>query len=206
MSSEPVKRFKYAGPVLGLIGLVLGVFVLLKFMAPEPVARFEPIGTQDVTPQERIAEQNITPSIVASDASSGTTPLVPEKAGAFVSSEEPHWTSTLNPSDYSQDMAENIGLEIGEAVFTAIDKIRLYYSARNEEGIVVTTNTRRHETDDGTLILYTVSGFADDSVSAEQLLIAFEGKASDSSLIAYGLRQKCYRSDKPDQWTMDLCP
>lgn len=62
-------------------------------------------------------------------------------------------------------------------------------------------------------VVFTMTGLADDSVSAEQHVVEFDLRPDiqvDGRVFAmprgYGVRHKCARGADPDAWTTGLCP
>ena len=107
-------------------------------------------------------------------------------------------------TSYSEDLAKSIGLEAGEDRWTAIDKMRLYFAP--EDGTtILNTKTSKFDRPDGSVLIYTVSGFKDDSVKAQELFMIFAGDKNAQTLGAYGLKQQCYRGVNANVWTTELC-
>lgn len=133
-------------------------------------------------------------------------PEVPSAPAVDGVPEAPKAQITREMSNYNTDLARFIGLEIGEPMDSAVDKIKAHLNPKGESNI-----TGTWETSDNGEGVKTFTGLADrladDSVKAQEITTIFK-KAEDGSyrLSAYGARNKCWRGDNPDQWTTNLCP
>ena len=111
-------------------------------------------------------------------------------------------------NSYSQEMAQAFGLELGETRLDSIDKIRLYFSPEPGTNMVNMTSST-FERDDGSVMLFARNNIPDDAIFSEEIYAVFSGSKADKfnqKLAAYGLRQKCRRGDKANEWTTELCP
>lgn len=130
-------------------------------------------------------------------------PNVPNMDG---NQEAPKAAKTRDMSGFSKDLARFVGLKIGEPMDSAIDKIKTRLKPESEGYITGTWETS--DNGEGTK---TFTGLAenlpDDSVKAEEITTVFQ-KTEDGSyrLSEYGARIKCWRGEKPNQWTTNLCP
>ena len=109
---------------------------------------------------------------------------------------------------YSQELAGAFGLEIGETRLDSIDKIRLYFSPEPGTNMVNMTSST-FERDDGSVMLFARNNIPDDAIFSEEIYAVFSGSKANKfnqKLAAYGLRQKCRRGDKANEWTTELCP
>ncbi len=115
----------------------------------------------------------------------------------------------INFSDYSIDLANPVGLKMGESRLESIDKIRLYFAPENGANIVKTTSST-FERDDGSVMIFASHGMQDDSVKAEEVYAVFSGPNGpdkfNQSLAAYGMRIKCHRGENTTKWQTSVCP
>jgi len=112
-------------------------------------------------------------------------------------------------SDYSQELARFVDLEMGESRLDSIDKIRLYFAPEPGTNMVNMTSST-FERDDGAVMLFARNNIPDDSIFAEEVYAVFSGPGDaekfNQKLAAYGLRLKCRRGDNAMEWTTELCP
>lgn len=112
-------------------------------------------------------------------------------------------------SAYSQDLAQFVGLEMGETRLDSIDKIRLYFAPEPGTNMVNMTSST-FERDDGSVMLFARNNIPDDAVFAQEVYAVFSGPGDaekfNQKLAAYGLRLKCRRGDNAMEWTTELCP
>ena len=110
---------------------------------------------------------------------------------------------------YAPSLASHIGLIEGEARLDSIDKIRLYFAPEPGTNIANLTSST-FELDDGSVMIFARHAIPDDSVSAEEVYAVFSGPGGaekfNQKLAAFGLRVKCRRGEKPEEWTTELCP
>ncbi len=117
--------------------------------------------------------------------------------------------SDIDFNNYSPALAGVIGLTEGESRLDAVDKIRLYFAP--EAGTtILSTASATFERDDNAVMLFSVKGLPDDSVSAQEVYAVFSGPGGDAkfnqTLAAYGMRIKCYRGSNTTEWQTDVCP
>lgn len=136
---------------------------------------------EPLDPTEQIVREMVTPAVPG-------TPVMP--AGI----------TTLDPTDYSRDLARFIPIEVGMDQFLAKDELLLHYNSEPESGAKVSSTER--QINDATLFVIRRSGLADDSIAAEETYALFD----DGVLADFGSRQQCRRGDTPNQWTTELCP
>ncbi len=116
--------------------------------------------------------------------------------------EEINHIEQIDFTAYSIELAQNVGLEIGEAKAASNEKIQTYFKpAKGAEGSAEYLFSELRG-EGGNVILATSNGLADDSIKGEELYAVFK----DDKLITYGLRQKCWRGDNPDIWQTQFCP
>ena len=108
-------------------------------------------------------------------------------------------------ASYSEDLAKFVGLENGEDRWAAIDKMRLYFAPEDGQTIL-NTKTSSFDRPDGSVMIFSASGFKDDSIKAQELFMIFAGDKDAQTLAAYGLKQKCHRGDNTTEWQTNLCP
>ena len=108
-------------------------------------------------------------------------------------------------ASYSEDLAKFVGLENGEDRWAAIDKMRLYFAPEDGQTIL-NTKTSSFDRPDGSVMIFSASGFKDDSIKAQELFMIFAGDKDAQILAAYGLKQKCHRGDNTTEWQTNLCP
>ena len=110
---------------------------------------------------------------------------------------------------YSVELAEKVGLEMGELRIDSIDKIRLHFSPEPGTNMVNMTSST-FERDDGSVMLFARNNLPDDSVFAQEIYAVFSGPGDankfNQNLAAYGLRLKCRRGENAMEWTTKLCP
>ena len=111
----------------------------------------------------------------------------------------------INFASYSEDLAKFVGLENGEDRCAAIDKMRLYFAPEDGQTIL-NTKTSSFDRPDGSVMIFSASGFKDDSIKAQELFMIFAGDKDAQILAAYGLKQKCHRGDNTTEWQTNLCP
>jgi len=109
--------------------------------------------------------------------------------------------STYSPRDFSKDLAQPIGLEIGMDRDSAEAELRTYFGTTTSGGQIPLFKSKTL-VDGEYEIIATRNGLQDDSIKSEQALVHF----ADGILVDYGMRVKCYRSNNPDEWTKELCP
>lgn len=107
---------------------------------------------------------------------------------------------SLDPSQYSVELARGIPVEAGMEQFAAKDEFLVYYNVDN--GPQTRVSMTEKLVDGATVFLIRRNNVADDSVSDEESYAVFDAGV----LAAYGTRIKCYRASNPDAWTTDLCP
>jgi hypothetical protein len=112
-------------------------------------------------------------------------------------------------TQYSQDLARWVELEMGETRINSMDKLRLYFAPERGDDIV-NLRSSTFERDDGSVILFAKTGIKKDSVKAQEIYAVFSGPGGDAkfnqTLAAYGMRIKCYRGENTTEWQTDLCP
>ena len=108
-------------------------------------------------------------------------------------------------TSYSENLAKSIGLEAGEDRWASIDKMRLYFAPEDGQTIL-NTKTSSFDRPDGSVMIFSASGFKDDSIKAQELFMIFAGDKDAQTLAAYGLKQKCHRGDNTTEWQTNLCP
>jgi len=127
-------------------------------------------------------------------------PAAPNMQGAKV--------DDIDFNSYSQDLANHLGLDLGETRLDAIDKIRLYFSPEPGTNLVNLTSST-FELDDGSVMLFARNDLPDDSVFAEEIYAIFSGPGEankfNQTLAAFGLRVKCRRGENAMEWTTELC-
>lgn len=183
--------------IIAIVGIgVIGFMVAMKIWiastvflgdaepAPTPVAAV-PMPVEPLDAREQIARNMVSPAIPG-------TPVMPEA------------DLTLDPSDYSRDLARFIPIERGMDRYAAKDALLLYYIAEPEgEGAQrPKVSSTERIVDGATLFVIRRSGLADDSIAAEETYALFDA----NRLVEYGSRQQCRRGDTPNQWTTELCP
>ncbi len=117
---------------------------------------------------------------------------------------KPQTLEDIDFSSYSSDLAKFTGLERGEARIDAVDKVRLYFAPQGAE--IVKTSTKTFDRDDGSVMIFSVSGLKDDSVKAQEIFLILEGQGYDQTLAEYGMRIKCHRGNNTTNWQTELCP
>jgi hypothetical protein len=138
-----------------------------------------------------------TPAVAESVQPPETPPLLP--AGSL---------EDVDFSSYSTELAAAFSLELGETRLDSIDKIRLYFSPETGTNMVNMTSST-FEREDGSVMIFARNNIPDDSIFSEEIYTVFSGPKADKfnqKLAAYGLRQKCRRGDKAEEWTTELCP
>ena len=162
--------------ILGMIAVKVWFAATVFAPLDEPLAEVqEPL---DAT--EQVARTMVTP----------TTPGTPVMPTADF---------TLNPSDYSIDLASLIPIEVGMDRYAATDELLLYYNASADNASKVSSSER--QVDGATLFVIRRSGLEDDSIAAEETYALFE----QDLLVAFGSRQQCRRGETPNIWTTELC-
>jgi hypothetical protein len=159
-------------------------FAATVFMPIDEAAVAAPAEPLD--PEEQIVREMVTPVALG-------TPVMPTA------------TPTLDPSDYSRDLARFIPVEIGMDRYLAKDELLLHYNSEPiSENLEARAKVSSNEQmiDGATLFVIRRSGMADDSISAEETFALFDGDV----LADFGSRIQCRRGDAPNQWTTELCP
>ncbi len=139
-------------------------------------------------------EQNETVTAASQDALMGDAMMA---GGAAIMPDD---LLSLDPSDYSVDLARFIPVETGMEQFAAKDEFLVYYNT--DAGPMTRVSMTEKMVNGATIFVIRRTGLADDSVSAEESYALFDAGV----LAAYGTRVKCLRGDAPDVWTTDLCP
>lgn len=132
------------------------------------------------------AQEQIARDMVTSDVRG--TPVMPSGLGS------------LDPNDYSRELARFIPIELGMDRYAAIDELRLYYNS--EAGTTSKVSSTEQSVNDDILVVFRRSGLADDSVAAEETYARFKA----DKLVDFGSRIQCYRGQTANQWTINLCP
>lgn len=189
--SESRTRKSLIWVIGGLGALLIAAMLIVKIWFAATV--FAPIdeatiaaAAEPLDPQEQVVREMVTPVVPG-------TPVMPTA------------TPTLDPSDYSRDLARFIPIEVGMDRYLAKDELLLHYnsepiSENPEARAKVSSNEQM--IDGATLFVIRRSGLADDSVSAEETFALFDGDV----LVDFGSRLQCRRDDTPNQWTTTLCP
>ncbi len=111
-------------------------------------------------------------------------------------------------STYSKDLARFIGLEEGEPMESAEQKVMdKLTSVSDGEGNAVFEMDKFQGYIGGQAFIATVDNLPDDSVKAQQIYAI--GKITDEgtyTLVDYGMRIKCRRGDNINEWGTELCP
>ena len=104
---------------------------------------------------------------------------------------------------FNPDMAQFIGLGIGESFETARTKINTVFKAYDGHAVPQNIGMKSEIVEAGwKQVLVTQDGVMDGTVTGQQLLAIFD---EDQKLITYGMRIKCY-SDKGDtDWQKTVC-
>ena len=168
-----------------ILPLILGSALLLGCKAAETPVEAE---TRPIVPAQAETVQTPTPPM----------PTLPETR-----------LEDVDFSTYSTELAEVVGLKIGETRLASTDKIRLYFSP--EPGTrFITSSSNTFERDDGAVFLFARTGIPDDSVKAQEVYAIFSGSGGadkfKQTLAAYGMRIKCHRGENTTEWQTELCP
>jgi hypothetical protein len=79
------------------------------------------------------------------------------------------------------------------------------YSPGYDGGSVLNLVSRRISGGNGLAMVFSVDGYADDSVRGEQWRIAIEPMPGGWRVTAAGRRFKCWRGGNPGRWQKELC-
>ncbi|WP_418152865.1 hypothetical protein AB8615_04945 [Litorimonas sp. RW-G-Af-16] len=107
-------------------------------------------------------------------------------------------------TSYSQELAGVLELERGESRIRAIDKVRLNFAPTGPE--ILKTAQSSFDRPDGSVLIFSVDGIADDSVRAQEVFLILSGPEGEQVLAEYGMRIKCYRGENTTDWQTNLCP
>ena len=178
------KRNRIAAFIAIILGLAVGFYMSFSGKSGESEEAPTPLAVSDAT-----ASKTVQP------------PMPPQilPAGSL---------EDIDFNSYSQELARGFGLELGETRLDSIDKIRLYFSPEPGTNMVSMTSST-FERDDGSVLLFARNNIPDDAIFSEEIYAVFSGPKADKfnqKLAAYGLRQKCRRGDKANEWTTELCP
>ncbi len=166
--------------------LLLGITAMVTLIACSPDTPSAP---------EAIVEAQTAAVIEPADVAPPETPIVPEKRAL----EEIDFTA------YSQDLAKYTGLKEGQSRIEAIDQVRLYFAPENADTILQ-TSSNRFEREDGSVLIYSAEGFADDAIKGEEIYLILSGPKGNQKLTAYGSRIKCWRGENTTEWQTEACP
>lgn len=162
--------------ILGMIAIKVWFTATVFMPLEEPVAAAE----EPLDATEQVARNMVTPAAPG-------TPVMPSA------------DFTLNPSDYSAELARFIPIAVGMDRYAATDELLLHYNSDPESGSKVSSSERT--VDGATLFIIRRSGLKDESLAAEETFALFE----QDQLVAFGSRQQCRRGDTPNIWTTELC-
>ena len=133
-------------------------------------------------------------------------PNVPAAEGAPAAPKASTYTlKSKELAGYSYDISKYAGVDIGEPMDIAINKVQSYLKPEGEGNMSVTWETqemgRGFKTFSGL-----VTDMADDSVKAQEIKVVFQKSDGEYWVIEHGGRIKCWRGDNKDKWTTNLCP
>lgn len=106
---------------------------------------------------------------------------------------------------YSRDLAKYTGLEEGQSRVEAIDNVRLYFAPEKSDTILKTSSSH-FDREDGSVLIYSAEGFADEAIRGEEIYLILSGPKGDQKLSDYGSRLKCWRGDNTTEWQTEACP
>lgn len=112
--------------------------------------------------------------------------------------------SDVDFSTFSTELAHSLNFKDKESERSVTDKIHLAFKPQNTE----TRDGHKEyamtelKGQDGSVLVATATGLADESVKAKQLYVVFK----DETLVTYGMKVKCWRADNPDIWQNTPCP
>jgi len=105
---------------------------------------------------------------------------------------------------YSYDISKYTGIDVGEPMDVAVEKIQKYLTP-DGENVSVTWETQ--DKGHGIKIFSGLAtNLADDSVKDQEIKAIFKKDDDEFWLIEHGGRIKCWRGENKDQWTTELCP
>lgn len=166
--------------------LLLGISVMAALIACSPDTPSAP---------EAIVEAQTAAVTEAAEQAAPEAPIVPEKPRL----EEIDFTA------YSQDLAKYTGLKVGQSRIEAIDQVRLYFAPENADTILQTSSSQ-FDREDGSVMIYSAEGFADDAIKGEEIYLILSGTKGNQKLAAYGSRIKCWRGENTTEWQTEACP
>lgn len=115
----------------------------------------------------------------------------------------------LNMSGYSYELAKFMGLKMGSDVNEVYQHVhtRLVGGETGKGREDLAYREHLYEMPTELINVYTVNNQKDDSVKATELKVIFHHDGANTfKLIAYGMRQKCWRAKDKEAWTTELCP
>lgn len=122
-------------------------------------------------------------------------PLLPEKRDL----------EDIDFSNFSEKLAKYTGLEVGQSRVEAIENVRLYFAPGPADKILKTSQ-QSFDREDGSVLIFTAEGFADDAIKGEEIYLILSGPRADQKLAAYGSRIKCWRGENTTEWQVEACP
>ena len=108
-------------------------------------------------------------------------------------------------TQYSRKLASFTDLRQGQSRIAAIDIVRLLFAPDNGRDIIKTRSAEL-TLEGGAVMLLSAYGLKDDSISAQEFYLIFEGNDNTQTLADYGLRVKCARGDNITEWQKEICP
>lgn len=154
--------------------------------APEAIVEAQTAAVTDPTDPASVGGRPETPP---------AAPIVPEKRNL----------EDIDFTAYSQDLAKYTGLKVGQSRIEAIDQVRLYFAPENADTILQTSSSQ-FDREDGSVLLYSAEGFADDAIKGEEIYLILSGPKGEQKLAAYGSRIKCWRGENTTDWQTEACP
>lgn len=191
MSTDTKARKSLVWIIGGLGALLIAAMVIIKIWFAATV--FMPIdeaavaaASEPLDPEEQAVRDMVAPRVPG-------TPVMPTE------------TLSLDPSDYSRDLARFIPIDVGMNRYIAKDELLLHYNSEldmENPRVRAKVSSNEQMIDGATLFVIRRSGMADDSVAAEETYAIFDKDV----LVDFGSRIQCWRGDNANQWTTTLCP
>lgn len=109
---------------------------------------------------------------------------------------------------YSQSLAQQMGLKIGNTFAQTHTQARKYFvpSKEDQKQAVFSVRSQPHENPKTNVTVYFRDNLADDKVKTMELKTIFSiTKTGDMELTDYGMRLKCRHGENSTQWTVKSC-
>jgi hypothetical protein len=180
-------RNRVAAGIAIALGLAFGFYVAVS-------------GDKDDAPTTPTASASTDLPTVPTPPTSSVDAATGEAMMASGAAMMPDDLTSLDPSDYSIDLARFIPVERGMEQFAAKDEFLVYYN--DNAGPQTRVSMTEKMVDGATIFVIRRTGLPDDSVAAEESYALFDA----GKLAAYGTRIKCARGSHTTNWTTEICP